>query len=511
MRGVAASILASAMVVCAVAQAIVLILVAPWSNTRDVLLHVAVEGTALLSAPLVLLLAWAVRPRTAASSASALIGASAPLTLVALMTSVWGTEIATDLGPVGAWVVRTSWLGALGPWIAFAAALRLSSLYPADMRERWYAEAEDRRPGLVSIVQTLAFEPSRLMAAAVLVPLLPIGAVVLVAWLAGRLDLDASGDVLAVVMVLGVIVWIGLVVLAAVRNFKQGIQLALDADQSKMLWSASGLIGAGSLVLLTMALWFLDILDILPEYPDELTFMPVLGAPLVIVIALYLAVFYEGGLDPRLVVRRGAITGAVTVFVTGLFALADVALSNLLTEFLPRVTALGGVAAGAVTAAAIGPIHGRVSNRVGAWMEENVPVRDLTDSPRHAAAVLSSHIIGYTALTSESEDDALTLMSVFHRAARKAAEQNKGRLVKTIGDEVLLEFKEPRQAVSAAQQLTTSFRDACAPLGLPTAQLRTGIHMGEVAKRRDGDLFGDAVNIASRLQGVAEPDQIIVS
>ena len=35
--------------------------------------------------------------------------------------------------------------------------------------------------------------------------------------------------------------------------------------------------------------------------------------------------------------------------------------------------------------------------------------------------------------------------------------------------------------------------------------------MGEVAKRRDGDLFGDAVNIASRLQGVAEPDQIIVS
>ena len=43
------------------------------------------------------------------------------------------------------------------------------------------------------------------------------------------------------------------------------------------------------------------------------------------------------------------------------------------------------------------------------------------------------------------------------------------------------------------------------PLGLPPAQLRTGIHTGEVAKRRDGDLFGDEANIASRLQGVAEP------
>ena len=111
-----------------------------------------------------------------------------------------------------------------------------------------------------------------------------------------------------------------------------------------------------------------------------------------IVIALYLAVFYEGGLDPRLVVRRGAITGAITVFVTGLFALADVALSNLLTEFLPQVTAFSGVAAGAVTAAAIGPIHGRVRTRVDIWMDENVPVRDLAEAylPLTATYVLVS-------------------------------------------------------------------------------------------------------------------------
>jgi tetratricopeptide (TPR) repeat protein len=50
-----------------------------------------------------------------------------------------------------------------------------------------------------------------------------------------------------------------------------------------------------------------------------------------------------------------------------------------------------------------------------------------------------------------------------------------------------------------------------APLALPEGRLRTGIHFGLVARRRDGDLFGDAVNVASRLGGIAEPGQIVLS
>ncbi len=46
---------------------------------------------------------------------------------------------------------------------------------------------------------------------------------------------------------------------------------------------------------------------------------------------------------------------------------------------------------------------------------------------------------------------------------------------------------------------------------MPEGQPRVGIHFGEVAKRRDGDLFGDAVNIVSRLEGESEPGQIVVS
>ena len=76
---------------------------------------------------------------------------------------------------------------------------------------------------------------------------------------------------------------------------------------------------------------------------------------------------------------------------------------------------------------------------------------------------------------------------------------------------VLMEFKEAQDAVAALEALSSSFSAALAPLDLPEGELRTGIHFGLVARRRDGDLFGDAVNIASRLEGIAEPGQIVLS
>ena len=233
--------------------------------------------------------------------------------------------------------------------------------------------------------------------------------------------------------------------------------------------------------------------------------------PCAVLAGIAMAVFYDGALDPKLAIKRTTLYGAMASFAVVLFAVVETLASDLMAARLGLPGSSGSIVAGASVAFAFQAGNKRLKDRVWQWVDERLPDTTLADTARYSTTVLFSDIIGYTALTAESEDDALTLMSVFHRQARRAAEQNKGRLVKTIGDEVLLEFKEPQQAIAAAQQLTTSFTDACAPLGLPPAQLRTGIHMGEVAKRRDGDLFGDAVNIASRLQGVAEPDQIIVS
>ena len=135
----------------------------------------------------------------------------------------------------------------------------------------------------------------------------------------------------------------------------------------------------------------------------------------------------------------------------------------------------------------------------------------LAEGRRGQVVIVFSDVVGYTKLASQDEDGALTMLSVFHRVARKAAAKRNGALVKTMGDGVLMQFKETPDAVEAVHALSSSLAAALEPLELPESQLRTGIHFGLVAQRRDGDLFGDAVNLASRLEGIAEPGQIVLS
>lgn len=110
-----------------------------------------------------------------------------------------------------------------------------------------------------------------------------------------------------------------------------------------------------------------------------------------------------------------------------------------------------------------------------------------------------------------NEDEALTMLSIFHQVARKAATKWNGTVVKTMGDGVLMQFKETQSAVEAVQALSSAFTAALLPLDLPVGRLRTGLHYGLVATGRDGDLFGGAVNLASRLERVAEPGQLVLS
>lgn len=123
---------------------------------------------------------------------------------------------------------------------------------------------------------------------------------------------------------------------------------------------------------------------------------------------------------------------------------------------------------------------------------------------RQLAAIMFADIVGYTLLMGNDEQKAFTILNKNRELQKPIIEQYNGRLIKELGDGVLASFTTVSDAVNAAikiQQACNSAKDF---------QLRIGIHLGEVVFEND-DVFGDGVNIASRIQAAAKPGCIYVS
>lgn len=129
------------------------------------------------------------------------------------------------------------------------------------------------------------------------------------------------------------------------------------------------------------------------------------------------------------------------------------------------------------------------------------------DEPdRRLLAIVCADIAGYSRLMSEDEDGTFArLRSLLADVVTPSAASHHGRIVKTMGDGFLAEFGSAIQAVGFAVEV----QRRCKEMGSPLC-FRIGIHAGDVIWT-DGDVFGDGVNIAARLQEVAEPGGILVS
>jgi adenylate cyclase len=131
---------------------------------------------------------------------------------------------------------------------------------------------------------------------------------------------------------------------------------------------------------------------------------------------------------------------------------------------------------------------------------------------RRLAAILAADVVGYSRLA--QVDEAGTLDSL--KARRREilgplVGQHQGRIVKVMGDGVLVEFASAVNAVACAVELQQAMQNANA--GLPEDRrivLRVGVNLGDVLVE-GSDLYGDGVNIAARLQASAEPGSIFVS
>ncbi|MGH7571824.1 MAG: adenylate/guanylate cyclase domain-containing protein, partial [Gemmatimonadota bacterium] len=133
--------------------------------------------------------------------------------------------------------------------------------------------------------------------------------------------------------------------------------------------------------------------------------------------------------------------------------------------------------------------------------------------PHRLAAVWFADIVGYGRLSSRNENDALQLVTVFQRTCRDVVRRHNGRIVKFMGDGGMAEFPSTESAVLAACSLESTFRARATALelDLEPPRLHVGLHVGEIATAPDGDIYGEGLNLASRLQDLAGPGQILVS
>ena len=130
---------------------------------------------------------------------------------------------------------------------------------------------------------------------------------------------------------------------------------------------------------------------------------------------------------------------------------------------------------------------------------------------RKLVAILAADIQGYSRLMSIAEEDTLATLSA-HRAITDAIiAQHDGRICSTAGDSVLAEFASVFAAVQCAVEIQRDLAQANLALGEEHRMwFRIGINIGDVMVK-DGDIFGDGVNIAVRLEGLAEPGGICIS
>ncbi|HET7837796.1 MAG TPA: adenylate/guanylate cyclase domain-containing protein, partial [Variovorax sp.] len=127
-------------------------------------------------------------------------------------------------------------------------------------------------------------------------------------------------------------------------------------------------------------------------------------------------------------------------------------------------------------------------------------------------AILCADAAGFSRLMAGDEHATLAALDAARELFRARIESNHGRVIDMAGDSILAVFETATGAVSAAIAIQQDLAQAATDTASrPRMPFRIGVHLGDVIEKQDGTVYGDGVNVAARLQALAEPGGIVVS
>src|SRR5262249_11176520 len=136
---------------------------------------------------------------------------------------------------------------------------------------------------------------------------------------------------------------------------------------------------------------------------------------------------------------------------------------------------------------------------------------DIPPITRRLAAILAADVAGYSRLMATDEEATLRTLDAYRRTISDLIGEHAGRIFGGAGDSVIAEFNSPVQAVRAAVAMQRALHRHNADLRSDRRmEFRIGVNLGDVMVEND-NLLGDGVNVAARLEGVAEPGGICIS
>ena len=136
----------------------------------------------------------------------------------------------------------------------------------------------------------------------------------------------------------------------------------------------------------------------------------------------------------------------------------------------------------------------------------------MAEAKRRLAAILSADVAGYSRLMGDDERATLDTLNAYRDVFRQHIAQHEGRVVDTAGDSVLAVFDSVVEAIQCAVAVQGILAESNAEMPESRRMLfRIGVNSGDVIEQNDGTIYGDGVNVAARLQALAEPGGIIIS